>query len=85
MDFINPVSSMGEIATQRPVRREDGAEEFAKIYYKEMLKQVFASQQEDEGALAPSFNRDIFIDKMAEEMARKNRAMLNLKGTGEAQ
>ncbi len=86
MDFINPISSMGEIAVQKPIRREDAADEFAKIFYKEMLRQVFASPQPGgENVMASSFNRDIFIDKMAEEMAKKNRALTNLQGTGEAQ
>jgi len=82
MDYfsMNPLADIGSIAAQRPIKREEVDMEFAKIFYKEMLRQVFTvPESEGENLLASSVNQDMFIDKIAEEMARKNLSLLNIK------
>jgi len=68
---INQVSNLGAIASQMPIKRETADIEFSKIFYKEMLKQVFTAS-DNPNALITKANQDILIDKLAEEMARKN-------------
>ena len=70
------LSDLGTIASRQTVKRDNADNEFVKIFYKELLRQVFTSSTGDENVLASSVNQDILIDKLAEEMARKNMAIL---------
>jgi hypothetical protein len=82
MDYfsINPMAGIGSIAAQKPLKRENVDIEFAKIFYKEVLRQVFTLPENGgENVFASSVNQDIFIDKLAEEMARKNMSLINVK------
>jgi len=75
MDYfsVSPLASIGSIAAQKPIKREDVDLEFAKIFFKEVLRQAFTLPENNgENLFASSVNHDIFIDKLAEEMARKN-------------
>lgn len=69
-------SSGGEVRTPEQVK-----DAFARIFYKEMLKQTFSSQNsilgEEEDSLFPkSFNQEMMLDKLAEALAKSNRNLL---------
>lgn len=60
---------------------EQVIESFAKIFYKEILKQTFTSQnsilEKEEDPLFPqTLNQDLMLDKLAEVLARSNRNLL---------
>ncbi|MFA4967722.1 MAG: hypothetical protein WC624_05850 [Candidatus Margulisiibacteriota bacterium] len=78
MDYFSTgqILSLGNMAAQKPLNRKDASNEFAKIFYKELIRQVFSNQGNEDNVLTTSVNQDIFIDKMAEEMARKNASLL---------
>ncbi len=75
MDYfsLEPLSGIGALAMRQSIKREEVSEEFTKIFYKELLRQAFSAPRMGEENLSTySVNQDIFIDKLAEEMVRKN-------------
>lgn len=55
--------------------------EFAAIFYRELLKQAFSSQselfkEEQNNLLTNNINQDMLIEKMAEDLARKNMKLM---------
>ena len=65
---VSQLSDLGTIASRQTLKRDNADNEFVKIFYKELLRQVFTSSDS-------AVNQDILIDKLAEEMARKNMAI----------
>ena len=66
---VSQLSDLGSIASRQTLKRDNADNEFVKIFYKELLRQVFTSSDS-------AVNQDILIDKLAEEMARKNMAII---------
>jgi hypothetical protein len=66
---VSQLSDLGTIASRQTLKRDNADNEFVKIFYKELLRQVFTSSDS-------AVNQDILIDKLAEEMARKNMAII---------
>ena len=73
---VSQLSDLGSIASRQTLKRDNADNEFVKIFYKELLRQVFTSPAGDEKFLTSSVNQDILIDKLAEEMTRKNMAII---------
>jgi hypothetical protein len=57
---------------KRSVTRASAQQEFATLFYKELFKQAFKEQVEGSSLIG----QEILIEKLAEEMARKNAHLL---------
>ena len=73
---VNPAQVTGYATRADQVKKE-----FAAIFYKELLRQTFESQaaafsEETNNLMTNTINQDILIDKLAEELARKNMNLL---------
>jgi hypothetical protein len=80
MFSLDPVASMGMVAAQKPIKREDTEAEFAKIFYRELFRQVFSSSSMGEvNPLLPSVDPEMFIDQLAAEMVKKNLVPLGIR------
>jgi len=67
MPYIPPVSAFRNTGSPEAVKQE-----FAVIFYKEMLKQAFSSFSDEKDNLMSATNREVLLQKFAEELARKN-------------
>jgi len=65
--YIPPTSTFRTGSSPEAVKQE-----FAVIFYKEMLKQAFSTFSSDENSFMNDVNQDVLLQKFAEEMARKN-------------
>lgn len=74
--MINPLDSVGSISNLKTINRANAADEFEAVFYKEMLKQAFTVDESSN--LGFALGKDIFIDQMAKELARKNKALAPL-------
>jgi hypothetical protein len=81
MDAISlgPVSGLGMVAAQSPVGKENSEAEFTKIFYRELLREMFASSDEENPLLPSSVNKDVFIDTLAEKMVKDNLVPLGIR------
>lgn len=72
---IESIISMGQVATQKPITRENADLEFQKMFYREILSQTLFStdnQEEEKNSFMPPVNRQIFIDQMVDTLVQKN-------------
>jgi len=69
---IYPAIPVSPLLGRQNVTRATAQQEFAKLFYKELFKQAFPEQIEGTSLI----NQDILIERLAEEMARKNAPLL---------
>lgn len=74
MEITNPLSSIGQVTARAPVSRQNAKDEFQVIFYKEILKQAFTEMSDSSSAFG--IGREIFLEKMARELAHKNAGLV---------
>ncbi|MBU0572991.1 MAG: hypothetical protein KKH83_00760 [Candidatus Margulisbacteria bacterium] len=73
---------MAEHAASKEFKSADEVkQEFARIFYKEILRQAYDSQnsilEEEERIFPSSLNNELMLDKLAETLARRNMKMFD--------